>query len=171
MCNTQEGLASWAVEGTVAGPDGHNNNAMGICILVVNGRVEHNPNFPKGGPVAQATKQEAANSGTEIFVLANDAGQHHGPGTLSSRGWGRLLEKVYTTLLAVSPDAGELVSPPVKVPRVTIVARKDGCAQPETLPWVSRPTSSTVRASAALPAASHDSIVCEHFSTTAGSAV
>jgi len=168
LCNTQEGLASWAVEGTVAGPDGHNHNAMGICILVVNGRVEHNP---KGGPVAQATKQEAANSGTEIFVLANDAGQHHGPGTLSSRGWGRLLEKVSTTLLAVSPDAGELVSPPVKVPRVTIVARKDGCAQPETLPWVSRPTSSTVRASAALPAASHDSIVCEHFSTTAGSAV
>jgi hypothetical protein len=168
LCKTQDGLASWAVEGTDAGSDGQQHYAMGISILAVNGRVSANPS---GGPIAQATKQQAANSGTEIFVLANDAGKSHGPGIISSRAWGRLLRDVSDQMLMVSPEAGELASPPVICPRVNVVARKDGCALPETLPWVTRPTSSTMRASAALPAASHDSIACEYFSTTAGSAM
>ena len=91
LCKTQDGLASWAVEGTVAGSDDQKHYAMGISILAVNGRVSANPS---GGPIAQATKQQAANSGTEIFVLANDAGKSHGPGIISSRAWGNSKKKV-----------------------------------------------------------------------------
>ena len=43
LCKTQDGLASWAVEGTVAGSDGQQHYAMGISILAVNGRVSANP--------------------------------------------------------------------------------------------------------------------------------
>ncbi len=92
-----------AVEGTVAGDAGKRHFAAACGVAMFVGAV---PPGSKGGRVSEQAKEAARAAPMQVYVMTNDAGGGHGPGRISRRCFGQVLQAAATALLAHEQSPG-----------------------------------------------------------------